>query len=124
MEYIQYMEYVKAFIVGGLICVVGQILMDRTKLQTGRVMVVFLLLGTLLGALGLYEPIADFAGAGATVPILGFGYALAKGAIDEVAKEGIFGIVTGGLKATAGGITAAIVFGYLAAVLSRPKSKS
>ncbi|MGL6174125.1 MAG: stage V sporulation protein AE [Cellulosilyticaceae bacterium] len=118
------MEYIKAFIVGGLICVIGQILMDRTKLQTGRVMVVFLLSGAVLGALGLYEPLADFAGAGATVPILGFGYALAKGAIDEVAKEGIFGVITGGLKATAGGITAAIVFGYLAAVLSRPKSKS
>lgn len=118
------MDYIKAFIVGGLICVIGQILMDRTKLQTGRIMVVFLIAGAILGALGLYEPIAEFAGAGATVPIIGFGYALAKGAIDEVTKEGIFGIMTGGLKATAGGITAAIVFGYLAALLSKPKSKS
>lgn len=118
------MEYIRAFIVGGLICVLGQILMDRTKMLTGRVMVVFLLIGAVLGALGIYEPIVEFAGAGATVPIVGFGYSLAKGAMDEVAKEGIFGIMTGGLKATAAGITAAVVFGYLAALLSNPKSKS
>lgn len=118
------MDYVKAFIVGGIICVIGQILMDRTKLLTGRVMVIFLLAGAVLGALGLYEPLVEFAGAGATVPIVGFGYSLAKGAMEEVTKEGIFGIMTGGLKATAGGITAAVVFGYIAALLSKPRSKS
>lgn len=118
------MDYLKVFIVGGLICAIGQVLMDRTKLLTGRVMVIFLLSGVVLGALGLYEPLVEFAGAGATVPIVGFGYSLAKGAMEEVAQEGIFGIMTGGLKATAGGIAAAVVFGYLAALLSKPKSKS
>lgn len=117
------MEYIKAFIVGGLICVIGQILMDRTKLMTARIMVIFLVSGAILTALGVYQPIVEFAGAGATVPIVGFGYALAKGAIEEVAREGAMGILTGGLKATAAGITAAITFGYLAALISNPKSK-
>lgn len=118
------MDLIKAFVVGGLFCVVGQILIDRTKLMTGRIMVIFLVAGAVLTALGLYQPIVDFAGAGATVPIIGFGYALAKGAIEEVAKEGLIGAMTGGLKATAAGITAAISFGYLAALFSNPKSKS
>lgn len=117
------MEYIKAFVVGGLICVIGQILMDRTKLMTARIMVLFLVSGAVLTALGLYQPIVEFAGAGATVPIVGFGYALAKGAIEEVAREGAIGILTGGLKATAAGITAAITFGYVAALVSNPKSK-
>ena len=117
------MEYIKAFIVGGLFCVIGQILMDRTKLMTARIMVVFLVAGAALTALGIYEPIVEFAGAGATVPIIGFGYALAKGTIEEVAKEGFIGIFTGGLKATAAGIAAAITFGYIAALVSNPKSK-
>ncbi|MBU3811554.1 MAG: stage V sporulation protein AE [Candidatus Niameybacter stercoravium] len=116
-------DLIKAFVVGGLLCVIGQILMDRTKLMTARIMVVFLVAGAILTALGIYEPFVDWAGSGATVPIIGFGYALAKGAMDEVAKEGYMGIFTGGLKATAAGITAAIVFGYFAALLSNPKSK-
>lgn len=117
------MNLIKAFICGGLLCAIGQVLMDRTKLMTARIMVVFLVAGAILTALGVYEPFVEFAGAGATVPIIGFGYALAKGAIDEVAKEGYMGILTGGLKATAAGITAAITFGYFAALLSNPKSK-
>lgn len=119
-----FMEYLKTFIVGGGICIIGQIILDRTKLTTGKIMVIFLLAGAFLTAIGLYQPLVDFAGAGATVPISGFGYALAKGAIEEVGKEGFMGAFTGGIKATAAGITAAIVFGYLAAVLSNPKSKS
>lgn len=118
------LEYIRVFVVGGLICVVGQILMDRTKLMTGRIMVLFLVMGAFLTAVGVYEPFVEFAGAGATVPIMGFGYALAKGAIEEVSREGLIGVMTGGLKATAAGITAAITFGYLAALLSNPKSKS
>nr|WP_308415418.1 stage V sporulation protein AE [Sporanaerobium hydrogeniformans] len=118
------MEYMKAFVVGGLICVVGQILLDRVKLTNGVIMVTFLIAGAVLTAIGLYQPLVEFAGAGATVPISGFGYALAKGAMDEVAASGIMGAFTGGIKATAAGITAAIVFGYLAAMFSNPKSKS
>ncbi len=117
------MEYIKAFIVGGLICVIGQLLMDRTKLMTARIMVVFLVAGAILTAIGIYEPLVEFAGAGATVPIVGFGYALAKGAIEEVAREGAIGIFTGGLKATAAGIAAAVTFAYVAALVSNPKSK-
>ena len=118
------MEYVKAFVVGGVICVLGQILLDRTKLTTGKIMVLFLVVGAILTALGIYQPIVEFAGAGATVPISGFGYALAKGAIDEVGGGGLMGAFAGGIRATAPGITAAIVFGYGAALLSNPKSKS
>ncbi|ONI37711.1 stage V sporulation protein AE [Candidatus Epulonipiscium fishelsonii] len=117
------MEYIKAFIVGGGICVIGQILLDRTKLTSGRIMVIFSVTGAFLTALGVYQPVVEFAGAGATVPILGFGYSLANGVIAEVKSEGLFGIMTGGLKATAGGISAAIAFGYLAALFSNPKSK-
>ncbi len=117
------MDYIKAFIVGGIICVLGQILMDRTKLTTGRIMVLFVVVGAILTAIGIYDPIVDFAGAGATVPIMGFGYALAKGVLREVANEGFIGVFTGGIKATAAGITAAITFGYFAALLSNSKSK-
>lgn len=119
-----FMEYVKCFVVGGLICVVGQILLDETKLTNGRIMVLFLVAGAFLGAIGVYGPIVDFAGAGATIPISGFGYALAKGAMEDVTSEGIMGAFTGGLRATASGITAAIVFGYLAALIASPKSKT
>lgn len=118
------MEYVRAFIVGGAICVIGQILLDRAHLTTGKIMVSFVLAGAILHALGLYQPLIDFAGAGASVPISGFGYALAKGAIEEVGKQGFMGAFSGGIKATAAGITAAIVFGYAAAVFSNSKSKS
>ncbi len=119
-----FMEYLKCFVVGGLICLIGQILLDRTQLTNGKIMVLFLVAGAVLQAIGVYGPIVDFAGAGATVPISGFGYALAKGAIEEVKSSGIMGAFSGGLAATASGITAAIVFGYLAALLANPKSKS
>lgn len=117
-------QYLKCFIVGGLICVVGQILLDCTKLTNGKIMVLFLVVGAILQAIGVYGPLVDFAGAGATVPISGFGYSLAKGAMESVKSEGIMGAFTGGLTATASGITVAIVFGYLAALVANPKSKS
>jgi stage V sporulation protein AE len=117
------MQYVNAFIVGGIICVIGQIIINKTKLTPAHVLVLFVTLGTVLTAVGIYEPIVKFGGAGATVPIPGFGYALAKGTIKAVEKDGILGAFTGGISATAGGITAAIVFGYLMAVLFNPKTK-
>ncbi|HHW68223.1 MAG: stage sporulation protein [Epulopiscium sp.] len=117
------MDYIKAFIVGGIICVIGQLLIDKTKLMSGRILVLFVTLGAALHGIGLYEPIVKFAGAGATVPLPGFGYALAKGAIEEVEKVGLRGAFTGGLKATAAGITAAIVFAYLSALIFNPKAK-
>ena len=103
---------------------IGQILLDCTKLTNGKIMVLFLVAGAVLQAIGVYGSIVDFAGAGATVPISGFGYALAKGAMESVKSDGIMGAFTGGLTATASGITVAIVFGYLAALVSNPKSKS
>ena len=115
------MDYFYAFLVGGSICVLGQILMDRTKLTTPRVLVLLVTAGALLEGLQLYEPLVKMAGSGATVPLPGFGYALAKGAI-EGAKEGFLGIVQGALKSTAAGITTAIAFGYLLALISNPKS--
>ena len=118
------MQYLKCFIVGGLICVIGQVLLDRTKLTNGKIMVLFLVSGAVLQALGIYGPLVDFAGAGATVPISGFGYSLAKGAMEAVASDGLLGAFSGGLTATASGITIAIVFGYLAALVANPKSKS
>lgn len=117
------MDYVKAFLVGGLICVVGQILIDRTKITPGKVLVLFVTLGVVLTALGLYEPLVNLGGAGATVPLPGFGYSLAKGVEKGIQEKGWIGIFTGGVTATAGGITAAIVFGYLAALFFSPKSK-
>ena len=119
-----FMQYLKCFVVGGGICVIGQILLYRTKLTNGKIMVLFLLLGAVLQAIGVYQPIVDFAGAGATVPISGFGYSLAKGAIEEVKSEGLIGAFTGGIRNTASGITVAIVFGYLAALLANSKSKT
>lgn len=117
------MEFVKAFIVGGLICVVGQILMDTTKLTPGRILVIFVTLGAVLGAFGVYEKLVDFAGAGATVPLPGFGNSLAKSALKEVDEVGLLGAFTGGIKGTAAGITAAIFWGYLAALIFNPKTK-
>jgi len=117
------MEYIKAFIVGGAICVIGQILIDKTKLMSGRFLVLFVVLGAVLHGIGLYEPLVNFAGAGATVPLPGFGYSLAKGAMEEVDKMGLKGAFTGGIKSTAAGITAAIVFAYLAALIFNPKAK-
>lgn len=118
------MDYLRAFIVGGIICVIGQILMDKTKLTSGRILVIFVTSGVILGALGIYEPIVKYGKAGATVPLPGFGYSLYKGAITEVKKYGIIGAFTGGIKATAAGIAAAIFFGYIMSVVFSPKTKS
>ena len=117
------MDYVRAFIVGGLICVIGQILIDKTKLMSGRILVIFVIAGCILGGLGIYESLADFGGAGATVPLTGFGYNLAKGVMKEVDNNGLIGVLTGGLKASAGGISAAILFAFLASLVFEPKEK-
>jgi len=117
------MEYLRAFVVGGLICVIGQILIDKTNLTPARILVCFVTLGAILTAIGVYEPIVKFGGAGATVPLPGFGYTLAKGAMKAVDEMGVLGAFMGGVRAAAGGITAAVVFGYLAAVLFNPKMK-
>lgn len=118
------MEFVKAFVVGGLFCVIGQILIDKTRLSPARILVGYVVCGVILGAVGVYEPLAEFAGAGATVPLTGFGYAIAKGVREAVQESGFLGIFTGGLKATAGGITAAMVAGLLASLLFKAKDKS
>lgn len=117
------MEYLRAFVIGGLICVIGQILLDTTKLTPAHILVTFLMSGVILGAVGLYEPLVKFAKAGATVPISGFGYTLSKGAIEGVKSKGVIGAFIGGLEATAGGIAAAILFGYIMAIVSEPKTK-
>lgn len=118
------MDYLKAFLVGGLLCLIGQILVDKTKLTPARILVGYVTAGVILGAFGLYQPIIDFAGAGATVPLTGFGATLAKGVKEAIDENGALGILTGGLKATAGGISAAIIFGLLAGILFKPKDKS
>ena len=118
------MDYVKAFLVGGLFCLIGQILVDKTKLTPARILVGYVVVGVILGALELYQPIIDFAGAGASVPLTGFGATLAKGVKEAIDESGALGILTGGLKATAAGITAAILFGLLAGILFKPKDKS
>ncbi|TCT14291.1 stage V sporulation protein AE [Natranaerovirga pectinivora] len=118
------MEYVWAFVIGGLLCVIAQILMDTTKLMPARILVIYVSLGVILEGLNIYQPLVDFAGAGAKVPIIGFGYALGKGVIKAVDEQDILGIFTGGLSATAGGVGAAIVFGYLAAVIFNPKANT
>lgn len=118
------MDYLRAFVVGGAICVIGQILIDKTQLTSARILVIFVTSGVILGALGIYEPIVKFGKAGATVPLPGFGYALAKGVMKEVTEKGLLGIFTGGVKATAGGITAAVAFGYVFSLISNAKTKS
>ncbi len=118
------MDYVKAFIVGGLLCVIGQILIDKTKLTPARILVSYVVIGVILGGLGVYEPLVEFAGAGATVPLTGFGNTLAKGVRETIDEKGFLGIFTGGLKATAGGIAAAVFAGLLASFLFKPKDKS
>lgn len=120
---IDWFELIKCFIVGGLICVIGQILIDKTKLTPARILVTFVTLGVILGGLGIYKYLVDFAGAGATVPLTGFGYNLAKGTIKAINENGAIGIFTGGIKASAGGITAAVFFGYIASLVSKPKIK-
>ena len=116
-------EYGKAFVVGGLICLVGQILIDKTKLTPARLLVLFVTLGVALTAVGLYGPLVDFAGAGATVPLTGFGYTMAKGVVKAIQEQGILGILTGGVTAAAAGVAAAVFFGYIAALLSKPNDK-
>ena len=118
------MEYIKAFIIGGFFCFVGQILIDKTKLTPARILVSYVVFGVVLGALGLYEPIVEFAGAGATVPLTGFGNTLAKGIRKAVTEDGFIGIFTGGLKAAAGGITAAIFAGLLVSIFFKAKDKN
>jgi len=118
-----FFDYLKAFLVGGALCLIGQVLIDRTKLAPGRILVVYVVAGVVLTALGLYKPLVDFAGAGATVPLTGFGYALAEGVRKAVAEDGLLGAITGGITATAAGVTAAIVLGFLASLASRKKGK-
>ena len=113
----------KAFLVGGIICTIGQILIDKTKITSARILVLFVTTGVILGGLGFYQPLIDFAGCGATVPLTGFGNLFAKGAISEVKEIGILGAFIGGIKAAAAGISAAIFFGYIAALISKPKIK-
>lgn len=118
------MDYLKAFFFGGLLCVIGQILIDRTKLTPARILVSYVVLGVILGAVGVYEPFAEFAGAGASVPLTGFGYTLSKGVKQAVQQDGFLGIFSGGLKAAAGGITAAIFAGLLASLIFKAKDKA
>ena len=126
MEFIQsidLMGLLKCFVVGGIICIIGQLLIDKTKMTPARILVIYVTAGAILGGLGIYKYIIEFAGAGATVPLTGFGANLAKGAIQEVQSSGLLGAFTGGIKGAAGGITAAIFFGYLMACLFNPKTK-
>ena len=118
------MGYLKAFLVGGTFCLIGQILIDKTKLTPARILVSYVVIGVFLGAIGIYKPLVEFAGAGATVPLTGFGYNLAKGVREAVQEDGFLGIFTGGLKACAGGIAAAVVAGLLASLLFKAKDKS
>ncbi len=117
------MDYLKAFAVGGVICVIGQILIDKTKLTPARILVTFVVLGVFLQLIRVYEPLVKFAGAGATVPLTGFGYNLCKGVAKAVNERGFLGIFTGGLTASSGGVAAALVFGFLVSVIFRSKSK-
>jgi len=117
------MDYLHAFWVGGLICAVAQILIDKTKLSPGRILTLLVVVGVVLGFVGVYAPFEEFAGAGATVPITGFGYALARGAMEGVREGGLLGAFTGGVKATAAGIAASVFFGFLIALIFKPKQK-
>ena len=117
------MDYLKAFLVGGSICLLAQLLIDYTKLTPAKILVSFVVLGVILGGIGIYQPLVDFAGAGASVPLLGFGNTLARGVREAVQEDGFLGILTGGLKATAGGITVAITAGLLASLIFKPKDK-
>ena len=123
LQSINYIQLLYCFLTGGVICIIGQILIDKTKLTSARILVIFVTTGTILGGLGIYQYLVDFAGAGATVPLTGFGYNLAKGAIKAVKETGIVGAFTGGVTASAGGIAAAIFFGYIASLISKPKMK-
>ena len=118
------MDYLKAFLVGGFLCLIGQILIDKTKLTPARILVSYVVIGVILGAVGIYKPLAEFAGAGATVPLTGFGYTLSKGVKEAIDSQGFIGIFTGGLKSTAGGITAAVVAGLIVSLIFKPKDKA
>ncbi len=118
------MDFVKAFLIGGLLCAIGQILIDKTALTPARILVSYVVAGVILGAVGLYQPLTEFAGAGASVPLTGFGNLLAKGVREAVDEKGFLGILTGGLKATAGGITVAIVSGLIAGLIFKDRDKS
>ena len=117
------MDYLKAFTVGGILCAIGQILIDKTKLTPARILVIYVTGGVILTAFGLYEFVVNFGGAGATVPLVGFGYALAKGTIKAVKEYGLTGAFSGGVTATSAGISAAVFFGYLIAIIFKPKVK-
>ena len=117
------MEYVWAMVIGGAFCVIAQILIDKTKLTPARILVLYVVAGTVLGTLGIYERLVEFAGAGATTPIIGFGYLISKGVKSAIAEVGLLGVLTGGLTATAGGIAAAICFGYIAALFAKGNPK-
>lgn len=123
LQNIDFMQFLYAFLVGGAICIIGQILIDKTKLTPARILVMYVTLGAVLGGLGIYQYLVEFAGAGATVPLTGFGYNLAKGAKEAVDQYGFVGAFIGGTKAAAGGIAAAIFFGYIASLISKPKMK-
>ena len=118
------MDYLKAFIIGGVLCVIGQLLIDKTKLTPARILVGYVVAGVILGAVGVYEPLVEFAGAGAKVPLTGFGHCLAIGVKEAVNESGFLGVLTGGLKSTAGGITAAIIAGLLVSLIFKAKDKS
>lgn len=118
------MDYVCAFVTGGVLCLIGQILIDKTKMTPARILVIYVTMGVLLTALGIYEPIVKFGGAGATVPLTGFGYALAKGTLKGIQEHGLLGVFTGGVTGTAGGIAAAVFFGYLISLIFKPGDKS
>lgn len=126
MEFFSSLDWLlllKCFVTGGILCLIGQILIDKTKLTPARILVIYVTAGVILGGLGIYQYLVDFAGAGATVPLTGFGYNLAKGTMQAVQENGLIGAFTGGLKASAGGIAAAIFFGYIASLISKPKMK-
>lgn len=117
-------DVLKAFLLGGCICIIGQLLIDLTKITPARIMVIFVVSGVVLGLFGIYQPLVEWGGAGATVPLTGFGNVLAKGVIKEVEESGLLGVFTGGVKAAAAGITAAVAFGYIVSIASKPKIKS
>ncbi len=126
MEFWQSFDWsllLRCFVVGGFICIIGQVLIDKTKLTPAKILVIYVTLGTILGGLGIYKYLVDFAGCGATVPLLGFGNNLAKGTIEAIQEKGFLGVFTGGLKASAGGVAAAVFFGYIASLISKPKMK-
>lgn len=119
-----FLEYAKAFLCGGLLCLIGQLLIDKTPLTPARILVIYVVSGVVLGGLGLYKYVAEFGGAGATVPLTGFGFLLSKGVQKAVAERGLLGALSGGVTAAAAGITASIFFGYLIALICKPKPKS